>query len=56
MGVTEVDLLIFGCMVTFIAVAGFYAYIDECYRESERPEEATERQEDGAKGKLRDVA
>lgn len=53
---SEVNLLIFGCMVTFIAVAGFYVYIDECYRGSERPEETTERRADTVKGRLRDVA
>jgi len=54
--VSEVNLLIFGCMVTFIAVAGFYVYIDECYRKNERPEETAERHAAAVKGKLRDVA
>jgi hypothetical protein len=53
---SDLTLLIFGCVVTFIAVAGFYVYIDECYRESERPEETTEGQADAVKGKLRDAA
>ena len=52
----ELDLLIFGCMVTFIAVAAFYVYLDECYRKSERPEQIRERQAGAGKGKLRDVA
>jgi hypothetical protein len=54
--VSDLTLLIFGCAVTFIGVAGFSVYIDECYRESESPEETKEGQADAVKGKLRDVA
>jgi len=35
--VSELDLLVFGCAVTFIAVGGAYIYIREQYLASEVP-------------------
>jgi hypothetical protein len=33
---SEVNLLGFGCAVSFIAVAGFYVYIRECWTAAEQ--------------------
>jgi hypothetical protein len=32
---SEVNLLAFGCCVSFIALAGFYVYIRECFTAGE---------------------
>jgi hypothetical protein len=34
---TDVNLLVFGCVVSFIAVAGAYVYFRECLTADERP-------------------
>lgn len=36
----DVNLLIFGCAVTFIAVGGAYVYIRECFMERKLPSES----------------
>lgn len=54
---SDVTLLLFGCVVSFVAVAGAYVYIRECFTAEERPREReTRRDAEGAKRGLRDVA
>lgn len=37
---SDANLLVFGCMVTFIGIAGAYVYIRECFASAEeRPPE-----------------
>jgi hypothetical protein len=31
------NLLVLGCAVSFIALSGFYVYLRECWTRSERP-------------------
>ena len=53
---SDVNLLGIGCAVTFIAVAGAYVYIRECYMAEERKAEVEERRDERTQPKLRDVA
>ncbi|MDJ0848000.1 MAG: hypothetical protein QNK04_06475 [Myxococcota bacterium] len=39
----DLDLLLFGCAISFIALAGFYVYARERFVYAERPREAAER-------------
>jgi hypothetical protein len=54
--VSDGNLLIFGCAVTFIAVAGAYVYLRERYMEHERPREAPERRAEAASRRARSAA
>lgn len=49
---SDVALLIFGCGVSFIAVAGAYIYLREAYEEHERETRISSAE----KRRLRDVA
>jgi hypothetical protein len=53
---TDVNLLVFGCVVSFIVVAGAYVYFRECITAEERPGKPEARPADVEQGKLRDVA
>ena len=46
---TDIQLLVFGCVVSFVAVGGAYVYVRERY-------EAAARRREPAKVKLRKVA
>ena len=37
---SDLYLMVFGCVVSFIAVAGAYAFVRESYAGSERPTES----------------
>jgi hypothetical protein len=54
--VSDINLLLFGCVVSFIAVAGAYIYLRECWTAqtpSSRPEA---RHQEVVPVKIRDVA
>ena len=54
---SDASLLIYGCAVSFIAAAGFYVYIRECFTEAEAPVRKREAdQAEVARKKLRDVS
>jgi hypothetical protein len=53
---TDLNLLLFGCVVSFIAAAGAYIYLRECFTEGEPPREARARSAHAAEQRLRDVA
>jgi hypothetical protein len=53
---SDLNLLLFGCSVSFVAVAGAYVYLRECFTAREGPKEPESRRTDVAQGKLRDVA
>ena len=53
---TDANLLVFGCLVTFIAVAGAYVYIRESLTVEERPAEIAPRRRPRPNSRLRDVA
>jgi hypothetical protein len=38
-----VNLLVFGCVVSFVAVAGAYVYLRECWTAQEAPANPEER-------------
>jgi hypothetical protein len=50
------SLLIFGCAVSFIAVAGAYVYIRECFSRNERGTDRGDEAEQVARPGLRDIA
>jgi hypothetical protein len=54
--VSDVTLLVLGCVVSFIAVAGVFIYVQESYTESERTGEAEEPRAELVARKLRDMA
>lgn len=45
---SDVNLLVFGCVVTFIGVAGACVYIRECFTAGAEPPRETEAQSVGA--------
>ncbi len=54
---SDVSLLGMGCVVTFIAVAGVYVYMRECYMAEDRPEPIPVKSNDKeASERLRKVA
>ena len=53
---SDINLLLFGCVVSFIAVAGAYVYIRECFTAEERPSDPQPQRQDPVKEKLREVA
>ena len=54
---SDVTLLVFGCVVTFIGVAGAYVYIRECFTaRAEPPRQAETRHVDAVKDRLSEVA
>jgi hypothetical protein len=54
--VSDLTLLIFGCVVSFIAVAGVFVYVQESTNPSERTDETEAPRAKGVERKLRDVA
>jgi hypothetical protein len=40
---SDANLLALGCSVSFIALAGFYVYLRECWTAEERPSQSRER-------------
>jgi len=52
----DLSLLIFGCGVSFIAVAGAYVYLREAYEKHEREIAVEARPSPAKKRELRDVA
>lgn len=53
---SEVNLLAFGCLVSFIAVAGAYVYLRECWATEENPNKPLVRSVEAEEAKLEDVA
>ena len=53
---SDVNLLVFGCVVSFVAVAGAYVYLRECWTAQEPPANPEERPAKVVASNLRDVA
>ena len=53
---SDANLLVFGCTVSFIAVAGFYVYLRECWTAEETKKRPEAKPEEDAPSNLRDVA
>ena len=53
---SDANLLAFGCAVSFIAVAGAYVYLRECWEAEEPPSKPETRPEEAVPARLRDVA
>ena len=53
---SDFNLLLFGCVVSFIAVAGAYVYLRECFTAREQPRRLEARPEEAVPTNLRDVA
>ena len=53
---SDINLLVFGCMVSFIALGGVYVYLRECFTAEEPPRKAETRTEEVVSAELRDVA
>jgi hypothetical protein len=53
---SDANLLAFGCAVTFIAVAGVYVYLRECWEADEPPRRPEAKPEEAVPANLRDVA
>lgn len=53
---SDIDLLLFGCVVSFIAVAGAYVYIRESFTEVEPTTKPEAKAEEAAPTDLREVA
>jgi len=54
---SDVDLLVFGCVVTFVGVAGAYAYIRESFTSGAKPPRKSKaRNPDAVKHEISEVA
>ena len=53
---SDINLLLFGCVVSFIAVAGAYVYLRECFTAQEQPSDRHAQSRDPVKERLREVA
>ena len=53
---SEVNLLGFGCVVSFIGIAGFYVHLRECWAAEEHPSEPLERSVEVEEAKLEGMA
>ena len=53
---SDANLLTFGCAVTFIAVAGVYVYLRECWEAEELPRKPEAKPEEAVPANFRDVA
>ena len=53
---SDMNLLLFGCVVSLIAVAGAYVYLRECFTAEEQPRKPETRTEEAVPANLRDVA
>ena len=50
---SDVNLLVFGCVVSFIAIAGGYVYVRESFTAEEPPRKIEKRPEEAVLAKLR---
>ena len=53
---SDSTLLLFGCVVSFIAAAGAYVYLRECFTKQGRPRKPEARPKEVVPENLRDVA
>jgi hypothetical protein len=53
---SDINLLVFGCVVSFIAVAGAYVCLRESFTAEEQPRKLEARLEEAEPANLRDVA
>ena len=53
---SELYLLMFGCAVSFIAAAGGYVYVRECFTEEVEQSDGKDTGKDAVGGKFSDVA
>jgi hypothetical protein len=53
---SDANLLAFGCCVTFVAVAGVYVYLRECWTSEEESTNTEARAAEVVQENLRDVA
>jgi hypothetical protein len=53
--VSDINLLLFGCVVSFVAIGGAYVYLRECFTQ-EPPRKSEARHEEVVPVKIRDVA
>ena len=53
---SDVNLLVFGCVVSFIAVAGAYIYLRECWTAEEPPRMPDAKPEEAVSANVREVA
>jgi uncharacterized membrane protein len=54
---SDVNLLVFGCIVTFVGVAGAYVYVRESFTAAaERPRASGSRSSEAVRHKVPDVA
>ncbi len=53
---SDLHLLLFGCVVSFIAAAGAYVYIREFFTMEEQPSDLPAQSQDPVKQKIREVA
>ena len=53
---SDANLLAFGCAVSFVAVAGFYVYLRECWTADEPSNKPEAKSEEAVPEILRDVA
>ena len=52
----DANLIAFGCVVSFIALAGAYVYLRECFTAEEQPAKSQARRRNPEKERLRKVA
>jgi hypothetical protein len=53
---SELYLLVFGCAVSFIAVAGGYVYVRECFLDEAQQSDGEDKAADVVEGKFRESA
>jgi hypothetical protein len=53
---SDINLLLFGCGVIFIAAAGAYVYLRECLMAQEQPSDLQSPSQEPVKERLRKVA
>jgi len=53
---SDINLLLFGCLVSFVAVVGAYVYLRECFTAEEQPRKVEARPEKAVPANLRDAA
>jgi hypothetical protein len=53
---SDANLLVAGCVVSFIALAGFYVYLRQCFTDQALASEDPDRSSEQSETRLRDVA
>jgi hypothetical protein len=53
---SDANLLVFGCVVSFVAFAGAYVYLREGFTPEERPSKSDARHADAVQARFKDVA